>query len=95
MSELLFEGYSAPKVCYGVDALFSLFRNGVSHDALVISLGYHAVHVIPVLDGAIDSQGLRRINVGGCQLAGYLQRSMQLKYPAHVNSITVSRLLLV
>ena len=27
MSELLFEGYGVPQVCYGVDALFSLYHS--------------------------------------------------------------------
>ena len=50
MSELLFECYRVPSVSYFVDALTSLrFNQPGSRDALVISCGYHATHVIPML----------------------------------------------
>ncbi len=93
MNELLFECYSVPKVCYGTDALFSRKANDnaiSSSTNLVVSLGFHSVHVIPVIDGAVSLDGLRRINVGGFQMISYLQRLLQLKYPAHAANITVS-----
>merc|ERR1719414_667538 len=92
MSELLFEGYGVPKVAYGVDGLFSAYKN--HHDSptkLIISTGFHTVAFIPVVNNKIVTEAVRRLNIGGFQLTNYIYRSMQLKYPSHVNSITVGR----
>lgn len=54
MSELLFEGYSAPSVSYSIDSLMSLYATSpdpTSADALVISSSTASTHVIPVLGG--------------------------------------------
>ena len=56
---------------------------------LVVSLGFHTVHVIPVVEGAVSAEGVRRINVGGFQMIAHLQRALQLKYTAHAGNITV------
>lgn len=92
MSELLFECYDVPSVCYGVDSLFSYSQNmdGIK-DGLIVSIGYHATHIIPVLRGKMDVERARRINLGGFHIITYLHRLLQLKYPVHVNSITLSR----
>ena len=52
MNELLFECYGVPSVCAGVDALFSLFHQKDeegARTALVISIGFHTVHVLPYI----------------------------------------------
>ena len=56
----------------------------------MVSLGFHTVHVIPVVEGAVSAEGVRRINVGGFQMIAHLQRALQLKYTAHAGNITVS-----
>ena len=92
MNELLFECYSVPKVAYGVDALFGFAHNLGAREwktHLVVSLGFHTVHVIPVVDGAVSAEGVRRINIGGFQMITHLQRALQLKYTAHAGNITV------
>nr|CAD7572586.1 unnamed protein product [Timema californicum] len=92
MSELLFECYKIPSVCYGVDSLFSFHHNNPEGSSgLVVDLGYHATHVLPVIEGRVDPSRSRRINVGGAHIINYLHRLLQLKYPAHFNSITLSR----
>ena len=99
MNELMFECYSVPSVAYGVDALFSLYENNNITDnkaqglpdALVISIGFHTIHIIPIVDGELVSEGVRRINIGGFHLTNYGLKAMQLKYPSHVNNITVGR----
>ena len=65
MSELLFEGYHIPAVAYGVDALFSAHYNSVQRgesltDCLVITSGHQTTHVLPVLDGHLDSRHSKR-----------------------------------
>jgi actin-related protein 5 len=51
MSELLFESYDVPSVCYGIDALFSFHANNLSFDegGIVASSGHTTTHVIPII----------------------------------------------
>ncbi|XP_072412428.1 actin-related protein 5 [Chiloscyllium punctatum] len=93
MSELLFECYHVPKVSYGIDDLYSFWRNN-KHPAtgLIVSSGYHCCHILPVLHGRLDAHNSKRINLGGSQAASYMQRLLQLKYPGHLPAITLSRM---
>nr|XP_006818942.1 PREDICTED: actin-related protein 5-like [Saccoglossus kowalevskii] len=94
MSELLFECYHVPKVAYGVDSLFSLYYNqpkAASTDAIILSSGYQATHVIPVINGRVNSTNCKRINIGSSHATSFMHRLLQLKYPAHFTAITLSR----
>ncbi|XP_035238228.1 actin-related protein 5 [Anguilla anguilla] len=98
MSELLFECYRVPQVSYGVDALYSLYHNRIKqgveppHTGVVISSGYHCSHILPVINGRLDAENCKRVNVGGSQAASYLQRLLQLKYPGHLAAVTLTRM---
>lgn len=92
MSELLFECYDIPSVCYGIDALYSFQKNQIDSNGLIISLGYHTTHIIPVLNNKMIATKSRRINVGGYHMINFMHRLLQLKYPIHANSITISRI---
>ncbi|XP_016977986.1 actin-related protein 5 [Drosophila rhopaloa] len=96
MSELLFECYGIKAVSYGIDALYSWEhyqqRRQKISDALLISFGYSTTHVIPVLGGKLQLEHVRRLNVGGYHIITYLFRLMQMKYPVHLNAITISRM---
>lgn len=91
MSELLFECYDVPSVCYGIDSLFALKHNQIGPNGLIISCGYHTTHVIPVLNNEIVGQKVRRINLGGYHIITFMHRLLQLKYPVHINAISLSR----
>ena len=91
MSELLFECYNVPSVCYGIDSLYSFHKNQIGNDGLIISFGFHTTHVIPLLNGNIVAEKARRINIGGYHIINFLYKLLQLKYPVHVNAITLSR----
>ncbi|XP_028041509.1 actin-related protein 5 isoform X1 [Bombyx mandarina] len=91
MSELLFEGYGIPAVSYGVDSLFSFYKNDIGDTALLVNCGYHTIHIIPVIKGKVIAEHARRINLGGSEMIFYLHKLLQLKYPVHVNAITMSR----
>jgi len=94
MSELLFECYCIPRVAYGIDALFSYcynIRPQHEYDALILSCGYHATHVLPVLGGQLCASKCQRINVGGAAVDGFMQRVLQLKYPQHLSSLSLNR----
>ncbi|XP_059052636.1 actin-related protein 5 [Achroia grisella] len=92
MSELLFEGYGIPAVSYGVDSLFSMYKNDIGDTALIINCGYHTIHITPVIRGKVIVEHARRINLGGSEMISYLHKLLQLKYPVHVNAITMSRI---
>ena len=91
-NQLLFELYNVPAAGYGIDSLFSLGHNmaGV-RDALVLSLGHQTLHILPVVGGQAVLNKARRVNIGGAQMSHYLQRSLQLKYPNHINNINLGR----
>jgi len=94
MSELLFECYCVPRLAYGIDAMFSYCYNvnpSSEYDALILSCGYQATHVLPVLDGHLCAAASQRINVGGAAVDGFMQRVLQLKYPQHFNAVTLNR----
>ncbi|KAI5704017.1 hypothetical protein M8J75_001135 [Diaphorina citri] len=92
MSELLFECYQVPSVCYGIDSLFSYQYNGwEGQSGVIISCGYQCTHVIPVINGCIDASKAKRIDLGGFSVIHHLHKLLQLKYPSHINSITPSR----
>ncbi|KAL5012354.1 hypothetical protein ScPMuIL_010905 [Solemya velum] len=94
MSELLFECYHVPRVAYGIDALFSFYANNPNPETangFVVSCGYQMIHLLPVLNGRLDAQNVRRINLGGAQLDSFMQRLLQLKYPGHFTAMTLSR----
>ncbi|KAM6977727.1 actin-related protein 5 [Aplochiton taeniatus] len=97
MSELLFECYRVPHVSYGVDGLYSFYYNNTlcnkgSNTGLVLSSGYHCSHILPVINGRLDAENCKRMNVGGSHVLSYLQRLLQLKYPGHLAAVTLSRM---
>ncbi|XP_062510427.1 actin-related protein 5-like isoform X2 [Corticium candelabrum] len=92
MSELLFECYHVPSVAYGIDGLFSLYYNqSQSRNALVINSGFQSTHILPVLNGKLYASQAKRINVGGNHVISFMQRLLQLKHPAHLQAVTLSR----
>lgn len=93
MSELLFECYNVPSIAYGVDALFSynFSQPKPKSDALIVSFGYHTIHVIPVINNETIFANTRRLNLGGFHVISFLHRILQLKYPSHSTAISLSR----
>lgn len=93
MSELLFECYGVPGVSYGVDCLFAYhFSEEKQHEnALIVNLGYYTCHIVPIVNGRTVFENTRRINTGGFHVISFLHRILQLKYPAHATSVTISR----
>jgi len=64
MSELLFECYGAPSVCYGVDALFSYYQNRKrlpleGQDGLIIASGHQMTHLI-LISGQYPDISIKR-----------------------------------
>lgn len=92
MSEVLFECYDVPSICYGVDSMFSFNDKYPNQSGLIVSIGYHAIHILPILFGSIQTTKSRRINLGGYQMITFLHRLFQLKYPVHAAAILLSRI---
>lgn len=92
MTELLFECYDVPSICYAIDSLCSYKRNNIPKDSLIVSFGYHSVHVIPVLNNKVIYTKVRRLNLGGFNMINYINRLMQLKYPVHLTAITLGKM---
>jgi len=89
MSELLFESYRVPSVCYGIDGLFSFYnqsynqkRNNISN-GLVINSGFQTTHILPVLNSQFIANSCKRINIGGTHSTEFILRQLLLKYPLH------------
>lgn len=87
MNELLFECYSAPKIAYGIDSLFSYSYNG-GNTGLVVSSSYTATHVIPVYNKKPLLSHATRLNWGRYHCAEYMTRLLKLKYPAFPTKIS-------
>ena len=95
MSELMFECYSVPKLSYFTDAMSSWYQtyktSSMSDTGVMICIGYQMSHVVPVIQGQIDMENVRRVAVGGYHLDYFMQRLLQLKYPIHASTISLSR----
>ncbi|WFD34556.1 Nuclear actin-protein involved in chromatin remodeling [Malassezia cuniculi] len=91
MSELLFEAYNVPSICYGMDALFAAHANHIDHDGLVVSSGRATTLLVPIVGarGILDSA--KRLSWGGSLGADYLLRLLQLKYPNFPQRITATQ----
>lgn len=59
---------------------------GLFHSELLFNFGCFS------WTSRLDAKNCKRINLGGCQAAVYLQRLLQLKYPGHFAAITLSRM---
>ncbi|KAI3653551.1 hypothetical protein MP228_001498 [Amoeboaphelidium protococcarum] len=88
VSELMFECYSVSRLAYGVDALFSFYYNGgfsdkknMKSNALIVSSGHNASHIIPVLDGSVDYSHCKRLDIGGRSSTEFMQKHLLVKYP--------------
>lgn len=95
MSELMFECYNVPSLSYFTDAMAqwqsSVNKNKDSNCGILITIGYQTIHVSPVIGGRIDLENVKRVSLGGYHLDYFMQRLLQLKYPIHAPSISLSR----
>eukprot|EP00730_Choanoeca_flexa_P004042 TRINITY_DN11584_c0_g10_i1.p1 TRINITY_DN11584_c0_g10~~TRINITY_DN11584_c0_g10_i1.p1 ORF type:complete len:729 (+),score=183.56 TRINITY_DN11584_c0_g10_i1:85-2271(+) len=85
MSELLFELYGAPEVCYGIDSLFSWYHNhpqtATQGSGLVLSGGHHGSYILPVIDGQLQAFNAKRIDIGGEHLHQYAKQLFNIRQP--------------
>lgn len=89
VSELMFECYNIPSICYGIDSLFSYYQNNeLFENGIVISSGNHSTNVIPVIDNRGILSSSQRLNYGGFEAAEYMLKQLQFKYPTFPSRMT-------
>jgi actin-related protein 5 len=91
ITEMMFEIYSVPSLCYGVDMLFSLDKNKRKLDTqncLIISSSYQTTHIVPIINGRVNVDKTRRIGIGSFQGLELLSKSLHLKYPDLKSKLT-------
>ncbi|KAF4553629.1 Actin-like protein 3 [Elsinoe fawcettii] len=91
MNEILFELYGAPAVAHGVDSLFSYDYNG-GKTGLVLSAGYMATNLIPVVDGSPLFSHATRLDWGRQHCAEYLAKLLRAKYPGLPSKINETQI---
>lgn len=101
MSELLFECYEIPSVCYGIDALFSWYHYNNSLDlvnnnkyhknALIISSSNYSTHILPIVNNKFLSSHCKRINIGGYHCTDYIHKLLLCKYPPYRNLLSFDK----
>ena len=95
-SELLFECYSVPSVCYGLAPLWALSHHLSPQQQplsshLVVSLGHTYTLLVPVVAGRIDHPRVRRLSVSGSSVSSLLHSLLELHHPTHRADFALAR----
>ncbi len=101
-TELLFEGYDASAVTYGIDALFAYAYNirnrsncgGLGfgrNNSIVVSCGHAATHVLPIVGGKFQACSAKRINVGGAHMTNHFARRLHFLHHDLAPVLSMSR----
>lgn len=78
MAELLFEKFGVGRFQLGVQALMSLFAEGLE-TAMLVDSGDGVTHCIPVVDMAIMSNQIGRMNLAGRHVTNHLVKLMSMR----------------
>lgn len=54
----------------------------------MISSSYQASHIIPIFDGSLYLEGTKRLSLGGSHHFDLLNKSLNLKYAQHKNTLS-------
>jgi actin-related protein 2 len=73
MLEVLFEKFGFKEVQVGIQALLSLFAEGL-FTATLLDSGDGVTHCIPIYDGIPFTEGVQRINVAGRHVTTHLTK---------------------
>jgi actin-related protein 2 len=78
MGEIMFEKYNFGGVAFEVQALLTLMAEGNTTGAVMDS-GDGVSHVIPVYEGMIQSDNIKRLNIAGRHVTEYLIKLLMLR----------------
>ena len=81
MAELVFEKIGVGRFQLGIQALMSLFAEGLE-TAMLVDSGDGVTHCIPVVDMSIMSHQIGRMNIAGRHITNHLVKLMSMRgYP--------------
>lgn len=78
MAEVLFQKFGIGRLQIGVQALLSLFAEGLE-TALLLDSGDGVTHCIPVNSGYIMSNQIGRMNIAGRHVTNHLVKLMHMR----------------
>ena len=65
VAEMLFECYGVRSLAFGVDGLWALSsRDASPQNALVITIGHSATHILPIIENRVQWQKSMRLSIG-------------------------------
>eukprot|EP01059_Diplonema_ambulator_P024241 TRINITY_DN4011_c0_g1_i1.p1 TRINITY_DN4011_c0_g1~~TRINITY_DN4011_c0_g1_i1.p1 ORF type:complete len:386 (+),score=107.71 TRINITY_DN4011_c0_g1_i1:33-1190(+) len=73
MIEIMFEALEVPALQIKMQALCSLYASGKT-TGVVLDSGDGVTHAVPIFEGFVDKNGIRRSNLAGRSITQYLQR---------------------
>ena len=71
MTQIMFETFNTPAMYVALQAVLSLYASGRTTGA-VLDTGDGVSHTVPICDGHALTKTILRVNVGGCDVTGYL-----------------------
>jgi len=71
MLELMFEKFGVNRLQYGMQALMSLFAEGLM-TAMLLDSGDGVTHCIPVFDGNVITSSFERLEIAGRHVTSHL-----------------------
>jgi actin-related protein 2 len=78
MCESIFETFQVPRLQVGVQALMSLYSQGML-EGLLLDSGDGVTHCIPVVDSMIMEHQIMRINLAGRHVTDYLSKLLMMR----------------
>ena len=78
MTEIILEKFGAPSVFLAFKPVLSLYSAGL-YDGLVLQMGYGATHAVPCTQGNPLNKESVRLNLGGCDLDGFMKKLLEKK----------------
>jgi len=78
MAEVMFEKFNFPCIQVGVQALMSLFSQGMQ-EGLLLDSGDGVTHCIPVVESMIMQHQIQRINIAGRHVTEYLNKLLFMR----------------
>ena len=78
MTQIILEKFGAPSVFLAFKPVLSLYAAGL-YDGVVLQMGYGATHAVPCTQGNPLNKESLRLNLGGCDLDGFMKELLEKK----------------
>jgi actin-related protein len=77
-AQILFEKFLVPGLYFSSHSLLALYSTGKT-SGVVFDSGYSASHIVPIVDGSVQTQSIQRIAHGGKHVDQYLKKLLANK----------------